>query len=62
MLKKWNGEKVGNPLDVSKNLVKLATDLYQQAIVDEEEEQENSEDESESIIDVERALSSGEYK
>ena len=62
MLKKWQGERPGNAIEVSKNLVKLSTDLYQQAIVDEEEEQQDSNEENESIIDVDKALTSGEYK
>ena len=64
MLKKWQGERPGHPIEVSKNLVDLATDLYQQAIVDEEEEEEqqDSGEENESIIDVDKALTSGEYK
>ena len=47
---------------VSQNLVKLATDLYQQAIVDDEDEEENQASENESTIDVDRALKSGEYR
>ena len=38
MVKKWNGEKPGDPLEVSQNLVKLATDLNQQAIVEDDED------------------------
>jgi len=62
MIKKWKNEKTGNPIEVSQNLVKLATDLYQQAIVEEQEEMVDSNNENESTIDVEKALQSGEYK
>lgn len=58
MIKKWNGE-VGDPLKVSANLVTLATDLYQQAIVEEDGDDEG---EGEEVIDGEAAFKSAEFK
>lgn len=64
LLKKWKGP-VGDALEISVNLVNLATEVYQQAMVeDEEEDEEDEEDEEEegNTIDVEFALKSSEYK
>ena len=60
LIKKWNGD-VCDALEVSTNLVALATDVYQQAIV-EDEENEGSEEEDENVFDVEAALNSKQYK
>ena len=60
LIKKWN-EDVGDALEVSTNLVNLATEVYQQAIV-EDDENEGSEEEDENVFDVEAALKSEQYK
>ena len=65
MIKKWK-DPVGDPLQVSINLVNLATEMYQQAMVEDEEENEDdegSDDENDcNTIDPEAALKSSEYK
>ena len=60
LIKKWNGD-VGDALEVSTNLVNLATEVYQQAIV-EDDENEGSDEVEENVFDVETALKSNEYK
>lgn len=60
LVKEWK-ENVGDPLEVSMNLVTLATDVYQQAIVEDEEDGEGDEDDL-NTIDVEAALKSAEQK
>jgi hypothetical protein len=65
LLKKWKGTP-GDALEVSVSLVNLATEVYQQAMVEDEEEDEDEEnedgDEEGNTIDVEAALKSSEYK
>jgi hypothetical protein len=51
MIKVWHGE-AGDAKEVSENLVNLATELYQQAIVEDSEEEE----EDTNTIDVEKAI------
>ena len=49
LVKKWNNPP-GDPLEVSINLVKLATEVYEQAIVEDNEDEnlgEDGEDEEE---------------
>ena len=60
LVKKWS-KAPGDALEVSINLVQLATDVYQQAIV-EDSDDENDDGEEENNIDVENALKSTEYK
>ena len=48
----------GDPLDVSANLVNLITDVYHQALVEDEEDAPDAAE----TIDVEQALKSSEYK
>jgi len=60
LVKEWK-ENVGDPLEVSMNLVSLATDVYQQAIVEDEEDGEGDEDDL-NTIDVAAALKSAEQK
>ena len=64
LIKKWKGNP-GDAMEVSINLVDLATEVYQQAMVeDEEEDDEEIEDGDEdcNTIDVEASLKSSEYK
>lgn len=58
LVKEWK-ENVGDPLEISMNLVTLATDVYQQAIVEDEEDGEGDDDDL-NTIDVETALKSAE--
>ena len=51
-VKKWK-EEPGDPIEVTMNLVSLITDVYQKAIVEDDEE-ENEEE----MLDVEQALKS----
>mmetsp|Transcript_16338 Transcript_16338/g.25249 ORF Transcript_16338/g.25249 Transcript_16338/m.25249 type:complete len:388 (+) Transcript_16338:778-1941(+) len=44
LIKTWNGE-AGDPVEVTKNLVNLATEVYQQAIVEEDDEEGEAEGE-----------------
>lgn len=48
--------KPGDPIEVSKNLINLISEVYQVAIMEDDEEEENSE--SEQILDIEHALQS----
>lgn len=57
-VKKWK-EDPGDPIEVSVNLVALVTELYQMAIV---EDDEDGEDGGEQVLDVDAALKSQEYK
>lgn len=52
--------KPGDPVEVSKNLINLISEVYQVAIVEDDEEEEASEQEQ--ILDIEHALQSQEYK
>lgn len=65
LIKKWKGNP-GDAMEVSIQLVNLATEVYQQAMVEDEEEDEDEEnengDEDCNTIDVEAALKSSEYK
>ena len=61
LVKKFTGE-ARDPVELSKILVDMATEVYQQAVCNEEEEEGSDEEEGENIIDVEAALKSGEYK
>lgn len=56
-VKTWQ-QTPGDPLDVSANLVNLITDVYHQALVEDEDDAP----EAAETIDVERALKSLEYK
>ena len=64
LIKKWK-DPPGNALEVSINLVNLATEVYQQGMVEndgDDDEENEDEEEDEEGIDVEAALKSSEYK
>lgn len=60
LVKRWNNP-AGDANEVSENLVQLATEVYQQAVV-EDDCDNNSDDEEENTIDVEAAIKSTQYK
>jgi len=45
LIKRWNSE-VNEALEVSQNLVNMATEVYQQALVEEDEDEPNDEEEN----------------
>ena len=55
--KRWT-EEIGDALETSMNLVNLITEVYQKAIVEDEEDHE----EGQEILDVSESLKSVEYK
>lgn len=58
-LKKFK-TKPGDPIEVSKNLIDLISEVYQVAIVEDEDEEDV--EEQEQILDIKHALQSQEYK
>ena len=61
--KRWS-ENPGDALEVSQNLVSLATEVYQEAVIDGSDgsNEEEEVDEDENTIDVETAIKSVQYK
>ena len=63
LLKRWT-ENPGDAIEVSQNLVSLATEVYQEAVIDASDgsNEEEEVDEDENTIDVEAAIKSVQYK